>query len=1089
MKRVLKLFVFMLVALMSFSLTVSAKIKETYFEEDGVQYCWLRGSSTEEPDPVPGYRWVKVYGEDGRPITQLGQCDDHDNADDCDLFCAQLRLEYMYQLVNKEVMLIEALNEKGYAMIGADFVLVQHQIKTNQDGSYDLDANGNLQYDNSVVIGRGTVEKDGYAKMRLDENRLDFDQEHLQLVLAQNLSEELLDTYMAVQKKWFVNLVLQDGVYEVYSVKDAPYEDKIKDPNELKEHGFGQLEPEATDEFNYTNQMLKTRNYFRVGDIIVNISVEGFLSEVPERVRTNITIAGPEGYSKKIKSSETLKDLNMGEYTISYSNPVSVDNYTAQKPVVTVQCPVNADPVEMTGDVKTVLLNRDHSNAIVNITYTYVAKHIHAYDDGVITDATCTAEGYTTFTCLDPECGHSYRADYTDMYGHTFKEERTKQTCTTAQGMLYSCLYCDYYYTEEEKPAKGHDYGEGKVTPPTCWEAGYTTYTCKTCGLSYEDDEVAALEHRYKKTDPTAPTCTEPGYEVKICLKCNDVQKEPVEPAYGHNYDEGVVTGPTCSQKGYTTYTCLNAGCGYSFRGDEVDATEHEYVDTVISPTTEKEGYTVHVCSICKNTYTDEYKDRLPKNTSSDSSSNDAPAQAPAPTPAPVVTPVTGNSSTTTANSSGPATLLVKSVDDLENSLNGTTIALYNGRTLLNSWTSTYENVAVLDNLGDYVKEGENISLTLVQTKVPGGYDVSEDSFTVRLSKRGGKVDIDVKKDSGLFDGDVSKSKDGKPIVTFVSDRQVAQVGIICDVAVKFAADGEENEALAEQYQNRNYEFILKWKDTDGEEQTESVMLTHSGVALLETELPLGTSYEITGIDAEGNALTGLSANAKGTISSKMVEENLVVEANLKYTVINGSDLELKLTVVDGQSGKPLEGISFDLKDPEGKKIGTYFSHRNGEIYIVDTFKETGNYLLTQTAVAEGYGPIRGDAPIVISEVYTSDEERGAQFVVQSLAAEIPHQAISQDENGVFVIKNMPEGYKASGTSKGFGLKRILGIIAAVLALIIGSILVFIGGRILRKKFGIDDAEVEADAAENGEGMDSESDDTAEDDSFDGIEA
>ncbi len=1015
MKRSLKTLLLMLAMLLSVSLSVSAKSKETYFEEDGVRYCWLRGSSTEEPEPIPGYRWIKVYQADGKPVTRLGECDEHSNKEDCDLFCAQLRLEYKYQLVTKEVMLIEAINEEGYAMVGAEFVLLKHQIKVNEDGSYDLDGNGQLQYDNSVVIGKGTVEKNGYARMRLNEDRLDLTEEHIQLVLAQVLSDEQLDTYVAVQKKWFVNLVLQGGVYEVYSVKDAPYNDKIKDPAELKNHGFGELEPEDTDEFNYTNQVLKIRNYYRVGDIIVNISVEGFEGEIPSRVRTNITITGPENYSKRLRGSETLKDMRMGEYTIACSNPVTVENYIAEKPVVTVQCPMDAEPVELTDDVKSVLLNRDHVNAKINVTYTYIAQHVHEYDEGVETEPTCTEEGYTTYTCLDPECGHTYRDDYIEPDGHFYKEEHHEKSCTVDGGTVYTCHYCGYSYSEIEEPATGHEY----------------------------DD------------------------------------------------DDKRVTAPTCTEKGYTTFVCSNEGCGYSYKGEEVEATGHSYVSEVIEPTTDREGYTIHTCSVCNDTYTDDIKDKLTNSSDDDDDSdddnsdddnsdgdnsdgdnwdsNDSPAeQAPAATPNPTVTPEQS------VNTNASVTLIVKSEDDIGNPLNGTTVALYKGRSQLQTWSCTYDNVAVLDNLGDYVKEGETVSLTLVQTKTPKGYDVSEDSFTVKLNKRNGKVSIDVKKDTGLFGGSVSKSKDGKSIATFISDRQVARVGVSCDVVVEFDENCQVDENLVAEYQNQTYEFVLKWIDSQGTEQKEKVKLSHGEETRMKAQLPLETAYEITCVDAEGNPIVRFSENAEGTISSIEAEENLVVEAKVKYTIKMGDDLSLKMMVLD-ESGKPVEGAIFELKDPEGKKIGNYFSRNNGEFYIEDAFHATGDYLLTQISAPEGYEPIKGGAPVIVSKVCAPETEEDTQVLIQSMAAEIAHQAVSQQEDGSFLIENLSVGAVEAAASgrKGWSLKQILAVAAAVGLFVGGNVIIFIVNKKMKNKFDEEDNEFE-DIVESEDALDSE---------------
>ena len=142
MKRFLKAFVFMLVALMSFSLTVSANGNETRFEENGITYCWLRGSANDKPESIPGYRWVSVFEEDDngklKKVTRLGDCITHENNQGCDLFCAQRRIEYKFQLMEKEVFLIEALSEEDYSMVGTQFKLVKYKIKTNSDGSITI---------------------------------------------------------------------------------------------------------------------------------------------------------------------------------------------------------------------------------------------------------------------------------------------------------------------------------------------------------------------------------------------------------------------------------------------------------------------------------------------------------------------------------------------------------------------------------------------------------------------------------------------------------------------------------------------------------------------------------------------------------------------------------------------------------------------------------------------------------------------------------------------------------------------------------------------------------------------------------------
>ncbi len=88
----------------------------------------------------------------------------------------------------------------------------------------------------------------------------------------------------------------------------------------------------------------------------------------------------------------------------------------------------------------------------------------------VVTDPTCTAGGYTTYTCKF--CGTVSTGNETDATGHTFVDG----TCT-------GCGALDHT----------HNYSE-VVTAPTCTEEGYTTYTCD-CGDSYTGNKVDALGH------------------------------------------------------------------------------------------------------------------------------------------------------------------------------------------------------------------------------------------------------------------------------------------------------------------------------------------------------------------------------------------------------------------------------------------------------------------------------------------------------------------------------------------------------------------------------------------------------------------
>ena len=259
----------------------------------------------------------------------------------------------------------------------------------------------------------------------------------------------------------------------------------------------------------------------------------------------------------------------------------------------------------------------------------------HTEQDSVVTEPTCTAQGYTTHTCT--ACGYSYIDTYVDAMGHT---PGAAATCTEAQ----TCTVCG----AELAAAIGHNYSSA-VTAPTCTESGYTTHTCQNCGHSYTDTTVEAKGHTpgeptIVRTEPScteegsvvtltscsicgvevsretttltalghtevidpavSSTCSAPGKtEGKHCSVCQEILIAQEEvPTLAHSY-QSVVTEPTCTEGGYTTHTCAN--CGDSYVDTETEAVGHKYTSNVVAPTCSAVGYTEHICTQCGDSYRD----------------------------------------------------------------------------------------------------------------------------------------------------------------------------------------------------------------------------------------------------------------------------------------------------------------------------------------------------------------------------------------------------------------------------------------------------------------------------------------------------
>ena len=220
--------------------------------------------------------------------------------------------------------------------------------------------------------------------------------------------------------------------------------------------------------------------------------------------------------------------------------------------------------------------------------------------EAVVNSPTCTAKGYTTYTC---DCGDTYVAYYVDALKHDMGDWRITQvpTCTESGTKIRSCQRKDCEYEETESiDATGHNH-KSLVTDPTCTDKGYTTHTCSVCDGSYVDSYVDALKHDMGNWTTTKDaTCIEVGSKTRTCQRegCQYKETESIE-AVGHNH-KAVVTSPTCTDKGYTTYTCA---CGDSYVGSETNATGHSWKDATSSaPKTCKVcGATVEKLSVKKH--------------------------------------------------------------------------------------------------------------------------------------------------------------------------------------------------------------------------------------------------------------------------------------------------------------------------------------------------------------------------------------------------------------------------------------------------------------------------------------------------------
>ena len=209
----------------------------------------------------------------------------------------------------------------------------------------------------------------------------------------------------------------------------------------------------------------------------------------------------------------------------------------------------------------------------VGVSESFSVHDISA-DSGIVTEPACTEGGYTTYVCQG--CGEDVVGNFTEATGHTpgeaVEENRVEPTCTE-KGSYDSVVYCEVCDAEIDRvkvdiEATGHTPGE------------------------------AVEENRVE------PTCTEKGsYDsVVYCEVCGEeVSREPFEiDALGHVLVQVAAKAPTCTESGWNAYeSCQREGCGYSTY-QELPASGHKFGETTVyEPEYNKEGYSVHTCTVC----------------------------------------------------------------------------------------------------------------------------------------------------------------------------------------------------------------------------------------------------------------------------------------------------------------------------------------------------------------------------------------------------------------------------------------------------------------------------------------------------------
>ena len=261
------------------------------------------------------------------------------------------------------------------------------------------------------------------------------------------------------------------------------------------------------------------------------------------------------------------------------------------------------------------------------------------FDAGTTVAATCTTKGYVLYVCRTAGCGYSKKTNVADALGHSYTEgtctrcgetepiEPAKPTYVTQfetgkaykLGMYSSAKAEEYYFIGTMSGyygATSTEYESGVDVYVEATTGGYYLYFNNSSGTKQYINLVLSGTHYNFTFANTASSVftwdaqkytfytTVSGelcymgtygsyYTFSVLTSTKHQDTDYLARFYVFDDNEGgstppttcehnytfVVTTPTCTKAGYTTYTC--SLCSYSYKGNTVAATGHNYVNEV----------------------------------------------------------------------------------------------------------------------------------------------------------------------------------------------------------------------------------------------------------------------------------------------------------------------------------------------------------------------------------------------------------------------------------------------------------------------------------------------------------------------------
>ncbi|MGN1419818.1 MAG: fibronectin type III domain-containing protein [Acutalibacteraceae bacterium] len=221
-----------------------------------------------------------------------------------------------------------------------------------------------------------------------------------------------------------------------------------------------------------------------------------------------------------------------------------------------------------------------------------------------VTAATCTSDGYITYTCS--VCGESYTEITESATGHNeIIDEAVLPTCTKS-GLTQGahCSVCGEIIKEQTVIEKtGHSEVLNPGMEPTCTSSGLSQGTkCSVCGeILTEQKVLQPLGHSMENWHETVqPTCTQSGIQTCCCSRCDYTETKEIPPS-GHKESKIEKVEPTCTSSGWTEGIQCSV-CGEILVSQQkIESLGHDMNQgkTVQLPTCTQEGTETKFCSRC----------------------------------------------------------------------------------------------------------------------------------------------------------------------------------------------------------------------------------------------------------------------------------------------------------------------------------------------------------------------------------------------------------------------------------------------------------------------------------------------------------